>query len=835
MALAANGGTEVSTDGDAFFVVFRWPADAVACAVQAQRALASEAWPPEAAIRVRMGIHTGAGELGGDNYAGIDVHLAARIAAAGHGGQVLLSEATGILVGRTLPADVAVRDLGTHRLKDFPQPMRLLQLAAAGLPDRFPPLMTVDAARTNIPPPVSALVGRSAELDAVLALLDRTRLVTLTGPGGTGKTRLATEAARAALTRFVDGVFLVNLDAIHDATLVATAVVQALGLREQDRTAEEALSRELAAKRMLLVLDNFEHVVPAAALVDRLLTAGPEVHFLITSRVPLQLYGEQEYELAPLGLPERGVTGTDDLSAYEAVALFVERARGVDPGFELTPENGPVVAEICRRLDGLPLAIELAAARMKLLTPSAVLERLSRRLDLLSNRSPHVPSRQRSMRAAIDWSWALLDDPERSLLARLAVFSGGWAMEAAEAVCADGLEIDVLDGLGALLDKSLVRRTDGADPRFGMLQTIQEFAGEQLAARSERPEIARRHAAHFRDLVEAAEAEFAGSDPAGAVQRLLPDLDNVRAALAWVIESEDFQTGARLASASWRFWQERGLLPEGRRWVERVLSLPGAGDPTPLRARLLTAAGGLAYWQGDHAARDFYEEALATYRLLNDPKGIADGLHNLAFTVLGSDRDAGIQLLQESLERFRELHDQRSVASAVGALSYAQLMAGRLEAARPGIEEALLLNEAHGVRGRANDNRFALGHVHRLAGDLPAAAEWYRAALTEVRAMGDASRTVMHLRAIAAFALAAGHYEEALRLAGAVERARAEQGGTIALPVPGAADTPEDVRRTRMLSDDEVAAALAAGRAMDLDAAADLALSVLAAAPSVEA
>lgn len=828
-ALAAHDGVEVGTEGDSFFAVFASATDALAGAVAVQRAMAAHTWPDGVEVRVRMGLHTGEGRLSGDDYIGLDVHRAARIASAGHGGQVLVSDVTSRLASTSLPDGVALRDLGTHRLKDIEQPEHLSQLAIDGLPDRFPSLRALDVQQTNLPSAVTSFIGREEEIGEIHRLLGQTRLLTLTGPGGTGKTRLSVEAARRALDDFEDGVYFVALDAVRDPDLVASAIAQAVGVAEGGRAADEALLDEVAVRRLLLVLDNFEQILPAATLVERLLAAGPGLRILVTSRVPLQVYGEQEYQVAPLGLPDPdALPAADALTQYEAVALFIDRARAVSPRFEVTNANAPAVAEICVRLDGLPLAIELAAARVKLLPPEAILARLGHRLDLLAGQSPSVPPRQRTLRGAIDWSWDLLAENEQRLFERLAVFSGGWSLPAAEAVCSPAeLGIDLLDGIAALLDNSLVRRSLELEPRFMMLQTVQEYGRERLAARGESAAVADRHAVYFRDLVTAAEPELEGPDPARAVRRLTAEQQNLRTALAGTIERGDAQTGIQLAAAAWRFWQVRGQLREGRGWLDQLLELPGAKEPGELRARALAAAGSIAYWQGDAAMRRYYEEALAIRRALDDRQGIADALQNLAFAVMATDMDEGMRLFQESLDRYRELGDERNIASVLGALAYAQMMSGRHEEARPAFEEALQRNLALGVAGRANDNRFALGHLDRLAGNLSGAAERYRESLGEARSMADAARTLMQLRAVGPLAFAAGRFEDAVRLAGAVERAREEQGGTLSVPLPGVTDPVEDVRAAGKLSDDEIAAALAAGRALELDPAVDFALSVL--------
>ncbi|MGH2385720.1 MAG: adenylate/guanylate cyclase domain-containing protein, partial [Candidatus Limnocylindria bacterium] len=460
--LARHAGIEVSTEGDAFFAVFPGAPPAVAAAVEAQRSLASFPWPDGAQIRVRMGLHTGDGRFGGDNYVGTDVNRAARIAAAGHGGQVLLSDATRALVAQRLPASVTIRDLGSHRLKDLPEPERIWQLEIDGLANEFPEIRSLDARPNNLPLPAASLIGRTAELAAIVDFVRERRLVTLTGPGGTGKTRLALAAAHHLLADFADGAYFVALEDARDRPAVAATTAMALAVREKyDRDLEQGVKEFVEHRKLLLVLDNFEQVVEAGApLVTELLAVSPELHIVVTSRAVLRVAGEQEFSVPPLDVPDpRELPPLRVLGQVEAIALFVQRARAVAPGFAVTDDNARAVTEISRRLDGLPLGIELAAARVKLLSPAAILDRLERRLPVLTTTARDIPARQRTLHATIDWSYELLEPAERRLLARLSVFAGGWTLDAAEEVCNPGRElgIDMLDGLSSLVDKSLVR------------------------------------------------------------------------------------------------------------------------------------------------------------------------------------------------------------------------------------------------------------------------------------------------------------------------------------------------------------------------------------------
>ena len=485
-ALGDHEGVEVSTEGDAFFAVFQSAQRAVMAAVSAQRALAEEHWSGGHRVRVRMGLHTGEGRLGGDNYVGLDVHRAARIGAAGHGGQILLSRASRALVQSALPQGVTLRELGVHRLKDLDEPEDLAEVVIAGLDEEFPAIRTLETP-SNLPAELTSFVGRQREVDGASELLASTRLLTLTGPGGTGKTRLALRIAASMAPKYRDGVFFVDLAPLSDPTLVGPTVAHSLGLSEQSqRPIIELLKEHLESRNILLLLDNFEHLLAGSEVVSDLLAAAPRLSVLVTSRSILNLYGEQEFAVPPLALPEPGAhADLVRLSQYEAVALFVERARATRPGFGITDENAQAVAEICVRLDGLPLAIELAASRIRILGPAEILTRLQEHLSVLATGSTNVPIRQRTLRAAIDWSYQLLEPAEQTLFARVAVFAGGCTLEAAEAVCnpSGELGLETIDGIATLVDQSLLRQTaDDVESRFSMLETIREYGRDRLQA-----------------------------------------------------------------------------------------------------------------------------------------------------------------------------------------------------------------------------------------------------------------------------------------------------------------------------------------------------------------
>lgn len=700
-AIRENGGTEVSTEGDAFFAVFPSPTAAVAAAVAAQRSLVEPIAGSAAPIRVRMGLHTGDGRLGGDNYAGLDVHRAARIAAAAHGGQVVLSDTTRVLVERALPDGVALRDLGEHRLKDLDVPERIHQLEIGGLAADFPPLRT--HRRGNIAPSATSFVGRAREIATVSDLVEQARVVTLTGPGGAGKTRLSLEVARRVGDQFADGAFFVELDVIREPDLLSSAIARALELGKQDDDVATALKAWLRDRHLLLVLDNFEQIVAAAPIVAALVTAAPDLRIIVTSRAPLRIYGEQEYPVPPLSMPDLAhLPSTEQLGQYEAVALFIARARSIRPDFEITDANAPAVAELCARLDGLPLALELAAARVKLLSPDAILRRMSARLDVLSAGSVNLPARQRTLRGAIAWSYDLLDEPARRLLEHLAVFAGGSDFDAIERVCdPDGeLGLDLLDGLTVLVDNSLVRQAElDGESRSSLLETIREFALERLKERGEYAAVSERHAAWVIDLCEAAEEGLSFGDET-AFHRIETDYANVQAALRWALDADAAAAALRIVAATWRYWQRSGLVEEGRWWATEALRLSGAAARTSVRGRALAALGSLAYWASDHAGtRAAYEESLAVSREVGDQPGIARGLFNLAFAeTMDGHIERATTLMTEALERFRTIGNRHWVLEATASLGFLETMAGNVDAAEAHIRETIDLSEPGSVR-----------------------------------------------------------------------------------------------------------------------------------------
>jgi predicted ATPase len=761
-AFGRNDGQEVDTQGDAFFVAFASARHAVAAAIEAQRGLEEPQWSSDRAPLVRMGIHTCEARPTGEGYVGIGVHRAARICAAAHGGQVLVSHTTRDLLAEEPIEEIALRDLGPHRLKDLSQPERIFQVVAEGLETDFPPLDTLDARPTNLPAQATPLVGRERELALVRDRLagDEAAILTLTGSGGTGKTRLALQAAADSLGRFPSGVFFVALAPLSGHELVLPTIAQVLGLRvPRGGALLPALADYLAERRLLLVLDNFEHVVAAAPTVAKLIGAAPGLKVLATSREPLHVSGERVYPVPPLELPDPAA-GPDGLAANEAVALFVERAQAIRPDFELTETNAPAVAAICRRLDGLPLAIELAAARVVLFPPAALLARLDERLDLLTGGARDRPARHQTLRATLDWSHELLAEPRRRLFARLAVFAGGWTLEAAETVC-NG-DLDVLDGLASLIDKSVVRlEGSDAEPRFAMLETIREYALGKLRESGDEAELRDRHFAWSLSFAERAAPELRGPEQQAWLDRLHGELDNFRAAFEWSRSEGRAEDALRLASALLEFWIVRADWNEGREWIEQALAGAAEIDPA-VRMNALLAVGELADVLSHYErATQYFEEALGIARDLGELRGIAEALMGIAHEAerVGRAREAR-PLIEESAAIFRELGDEPSLARSLGGIAWLE------EDYRRGRElwtETATLRRRLGNRENVGWAVLQVGFCAQCEGDYAAAAEAYEEVLSIAQELGYKRMIARALTQLGATALLRGDLGEARR------------------------------------------------------------------------
>jgi predicted ATPase/class 3 adenylate cyclase len=805
-AIAKAGGHEEKTEGDGIFAVFPRAGAAVAAAVDAQRQLAAEPWRDGVELRVRMGLHTGDGSLDGDGeYVGADVHRAARIAAAGNGGQVLLSETSSDLVSGELPAGVELRSLGQHRLKDL-RPERICQLAIEDLQSDFPPIRSLDSRPNNLPTQLTSFVGREAELQEASELLATTRLLTLTGPGGTGKTRLSLQLAANVAHEYADGTWFVALEPVRDPGVVASRIATTFGLAETpSKTPRDQLVEWLAGRHVLLVLDNFEQVIEAAPVVADLLRAAPNLRVIATSRAALRVSGEQEYPVPGLPVPrdllalsdlqklnltnEERAVAVEVVTQYEAVRLFIARAVAVRPDFQVTNDNAPSVAAICARLQGMPLAIELAAARTKLLTPDAILTRLEHMLAVLAAGSRDLPERQQTLRGAIAWSYDLLDEGQKRLLWRLAAFVGGWDLDAAEAVCgpADEIGIDVLDGIMALADQSLVRteEVEGAT-RFRQLDTIHEFAGEQLAASGEQAEIEHRHTAFFLALVERAAPELSSVGQRGWLGMLERDHDNIRAAMDRAVALKDAGTAIRIGFGMWRYWQKRGHLTEAKHRLNVTEAEPWSRDDPVLRARLMEALGGVGWWMGDAETLDrAYTEALAIWRGIGDQREIANALYNHSFkyavTADASTADpdgVGLGEAEEALRLYREIGDERGEANVLWGLgNYDYFRGGKAKGVQR-FADALVIFRRVGDRTMEAWTLHMLGSINVRSGNVADGEKQMEEALRLFHASGDVAGITLAIDDLASVASAHDDLPRAARLWGAA-RALSSAGGIL--------------------------------------------------------
>ncbi|MEO8626321.1 MAG: tetratricopeptide repeat protein [Candidatus Limnocylindrales bacterium] len=776
-AVARHAGVEVDTQGDAFLIAFPEARGALDAAVDAQRALSA------GPIHVRMGLHTGTPLVGPEGYVGEDVHLGARIASAGHGGQILMSRQT--REGAAARADVKLVDLGEHRVKGFTEPVWIFQVGDA----KFPPLRTIS--NTNLPRPASSFVGRRAEVEQLTAAIRKgSRLVTLTGPGGTGKTRLAIEAAASLVADFKNGVFWVGLASVSDPAVVMQTVGEVLGAKGE-------LAEHIADRQMLLVLDNFEQIIDAAAEVSQLLSRCPALHLIVTSRELLRVAGEGDYAVPVL-------------AETEAVELFCERSN-------VTADA--TVAELCRRLDNLPLAIELAAARTRVMTVAQILERLGQRLDMLKGGRDRDP-RQETLRATIQWSYDLLAPAEQQLFARLAIFSGGCTLATAEAVV--GADIDALQ---SLLEKSLVRRVG---ERFRMLETIREFAAELLIAEDDKGLLSRRHAEHFLDLAGQAENEITGSGQNRWWQILTDETENIRAALTWACAGADPEIALRLTSLMWRFWWQRGHYAEGRRWYEAALSV-GADQPDALQATARQGLGSMLMGMGQRAAAiEIFNGCLIVYKRDGDYERTVAALTDLgiAYTDVGEFERAQA-MFEEGLQMSRAAGDVRRTAVCLINMGDLALLGNDLDRA------SSLLDEAYKGMLQAGDTQSAgnalgnRGQVELGRGNTDSAAKLLSESIRLSRQTDDRYSILHHLIVVAGLLNKKGAPESAATFLGRVEALQAEMSVAVnSTELRLMAATMSDLRN--QLGDDRLEERLGAGRALDHDAGVELALAELA-------
>ncbi|MGC1381879.1 MAG: adenylate/guanylate cyclase domain-containing protein [Candidatus Baltobacteraceae bacterium] len=777
-AIAAHGGYVFKTVGDAFCAAFATAPAALGAALDAQRALRAEDFLAVGGLHVRMALHTGTAQERARDYFGPAVNRVARLLSIGHGGQVLVSGTTADLMQGELPPHGTLRDLGARRLKDLARPEHVYQLAAPDLDQAFPELRSLDELPNNLPPQLTSFVGRENDVAEIKRLLKNNRLVTLVGSGGAGKTRCAIQAGAELLDPFADGVWLVELASISDASLVTAEIAQTLGVRERpNRPLLETLIEYLERRELLLIVDNCEHLIdevrPVAAAILRA-CAGARV--LATSRESLNIAGEHVFRLPSLAVPVayEGITAQDALQ-FGAVALFADRALASDARFALTDDNAPSVTEISQRLDGIPLAIELAAARVKVLSPRQLAERLNERFRVLTGGDRSALPRHQTMRALIDWSYDLLTEPERGLFRKLSIFAGGFTLESAGAVCADDAvdEIAVLDVLSSLVDKSLVQADPSGDQRYRLLESTRQYAREKLIAAGEHPAAVRAHALAFLSLAERFEETWEETPDRDWFAQAELELENWRAALEWALAGRaDVALGQRMAASLGRIW----ALPaaaEGRRWIRVALESVDDRTPPTIVARLDLSQAQLDAVLGRHGTSyAAAERALAGYRALDDQAGIATAERYMGSALVMMGRiEEGEVLLGEALAVFRARGAQKLIGAVLDSLAVARSAVGDVAGARGFYAEALAIFNATGAEWLAGAAAINLAEAEFSGGDPAEALRLAEEALSGVRA-GNVTRVALLLGNMAAYLIALDRHEEArLRARDALARA----------------------------------------------------------------
>jgi predicted ATPase/class 3 adenylate cyclase len=768
-AIEAHGGYVFKTMGDAFCAAFTTASDALAAALDAQRALAAEDFSAVEGVRVRMALHAGQSAERDGDYFGPTVNRVARLLAVGHGGQVLISGTCTELLQVEMPTICSLRDLGAHRLKDLSQPERVYQLVAPDLIQEFPALRSLDHLSNNLPAQLTSFVGREGVVAEVKALLEQHRLVTLVGTGGAGKTRCAIQIGAELLDGLGDGVWLAELAPISDASLVASVIARTLNVQESpNRPILDTLLAYLRRKRLLLILDNCEHVIEEArTVVSATLHACPGVHILATSREALGIAGERLYRMPSLSVPPTGHTlSAQDVLAFGAPLLFADRAFSVDNRFALTDENVPHVAEICRRLDGIPLAIELAAARVKVLSPKHLAQKLDERFRVLTGGDRSALPRHQTMRALIDWSYDLLSDEERTVFRKLSIFAGGFTLETAAAACSEGEmdEIAVLDLLSSLVDRSLVQaETVGSDTRYRLLESTRQYAREKLADAGEEDAVARAHAAAYLALAEELDDAFETTPDRAWDARAEPELENFRAALGWALGTRgDSLLGQRLAGTLRPVWGAFGAT-EGRRWVQSARELADAQTPAATLAALDLVEASLAAVLIQHkASLAAGELALARYRELGEPLRIAQAQRCVGRALVFVGRVAeGEALLTQAVTEARRLGARRLTSLVLQSLASARNRAGDLAGARQYFAEALPIARSIGAERLAAVLAGILAEAEFRGGDAAAALQLAGEALAVDRAFNDTRNVATVLCNMAAYLVALERYDEA--------------------------------------------------------------------------
>lgn len=746
-AIVQNEGYLVKTTGDGFFAAFATAPAALAAAVAFQQALHNEVWSEEAVIKVRAGLHTGAAEMRDGDYFGPTLNRAARLMSVGYGGQILLSLPTYELVRDQVPPEVTLRDMGAHRLKDLTRPEQIFHVLHPELAQDFPPLKTLDnpTLPNNLPRQLTTFIGREKEIAEVTSLLRKTSLLTVTGTGGCGKTRLTLQVAADMLEEFPDGVWFVELAPLTEPGLVAQTVAQVLNLPEQmSKSFTQVVTESLVDKRLLIVLDNCEHLLTACAqIANSLLRSCPHVKILASSREAMGIGGEQTYRVPSLSLPNLKQVTLENVSAYEAVRLFIERALLCRPDFVVTNQNAPALASVCHHLDGIPLAIELAAARVRSLTVEEINERLDNRFRLLTGGSRTALPRQQTLRAAIDWSYDLLNVQERWFLSQLSVFAGGWTLAAVEGICSDDTiaDFETLDFLTSLVDKSLVMVERSEErTRYRLLESVRQYAANRLEESGGRLPVRVRHRDYFVRLAEEAEPKLRGAEQGHWLSVLESEHDNLRQALTFCLEdAEGGIAGLHLGGALQRFWMIRGPLSEGRERLRALLSQASAQEPTAARALALNGAATLALFQGDYtSARALFEESLTIRRELGDQEGIAQSLGNLGNVAHEQGDYASARTrLEESLAIRRVLGERRSIAAALGNLGNVALDQGDSTSARALYEESLGIFRELGDQQAIAYCLYNVGSIAVDQSDSASARSLFNESVALLRELGD--------------------------------------------------------------------------------------------------